>query len=235
MGIGQAFELAYKKYLDTSGKELETQKQLLTLQKRIEILENENSQLKSRLRDVSKIKGEQDIQEYLATNKLNDICEVTVVVPGAAVNSASDQKSGKTEFADNESVNEKSLISSEQNDSNQLISFGGNAGVDEKLDGLSLDDLNDDDFNPRGSDDDELEFNPRKSVTENLPSSSPIQSFSTSPFPPTTQTTLPAAPFITPPLNAPTHQHTNTPTQKQNNTPTQQHTNTHNTHNTHTQ
>ena len=70
MTIGQAFELAYKKYLDTSGKELETQKQLLTLQKRIEILENENSQLKSRLRDVSKIKGEQDIQEYLATNKV---------------------------------------------------------------------------------------------------------------------------------------------------------------------
>jgi len=202
--IGQAFELAYKKYLDTSGKELETQKQLLTLQKRIEILENENSQLKSRLRDVSKIKGEQDIQEYLATNKLNDICEVTVVVPDAVVNSASDQKSGKTEFPDNESVvNEKSLISNEQNDSNQLISFGGNAGVDEKLDGLSLDDLNDDDFNPRGSDDDELEFNPRKSVTENLPSSSPVQSFSTSPFPPTTQSTLPAAPFITPPINAP--------------------------------
>ena len=70
MTIGQAFELAYKKYLDTSGKELETQKQLLTLQKRIEILENENSQLKSRLRDVSKIKGEQDIQEYLSTNKV---------------------------------------------------------------------------------------------------------------------------------------------------------------------
>merc|ERR1712055_480360 len=38
--IGQAFDLAYKKYLDTNGKELETQKQLLTLQKRIEILEN---------------------------------------------------------------------------------------------------------------------------------------------------------------------------------------------------
>ena len=56
---------------------------------------------------------------------------------------ASDQKSGKNELPDNESVvNEKSSISSEQNDSNQLISFGGNPGVDEKLDGLSLDDLN---------------------------------------------------------------------------------------------
>ena len=70
MTIGQAFELAYKKYLDTNGKELETQKQLLTLQKRIELLENENSQLKSRLRDISKIKGEQDIQDYLTKNKV---------------------------------------------------------------------------------------------------------------------------------------------------------------------
>ena len=69
--IGQAFELAYKKYLDTSGKELETQKQLLTLQKRIELLENENSQLKSRLREVAKIKGEQDVQEYLTRNKVS--------------------------------------------------------------------------------------------------------------------------------------------------------------------
>ena len=68
--IGQAFELAYKKYLDTSGKELETQKQMLTLQKRIELLENENSQLKSRLREVAKIKGDRDIQEYLANNKV---------------------------------------------------------------------------------------------------------------------------------------------------------------------
>ena len=68
--IGQAFELAYKKYLDTSGKELETQKQMLTLQKRIELLENENSQLKSRLREVANIKGDRDIQEYLAKNKV---------------------------------------------------------------------------------------------------------------------------------------------------------------------
>ena len=56
--------------MDTSGKELETQKNLMTLQKRIEILENENTQLKSRLRDVAKIKGEADVQEYIARNKV---------------------------------------------------------------------------------------------------------------------------------------------------------------------
>jgi len=201
--IGQAFELAYKKYLDTSGKELETQKQLLTLQKRIELLENENAQLKTRLRDISKIKGEQDIQEYLTTNKLNDLCEVNVVIQDAGKSSTTESIIGKNESDRNENdVSEKSQISSEENDSNQLISFGVNSGLDEKLDGLSLDDLNDDDFNPRGSDDDDLEFNPRKSMTENSPSS-PIQSFSTSPFPPSTQSNVPTTPFIEAPRNAP--------------------------------
>ena len=61
----------------------------------------------------------------------------------------------------------------------------------------------DDDFNPRGSDDDELNFNPRKSMAENL-SPSPEQSFSTSPFPPPTQSpTFPAPPLIDPPRSVP--------------------------------
>ena len=62
--------------------------------------------------------------------------------------------------------------------------------------------LTDDDFNPRGASDDELEFNPRKSLAESTPTS-PIQSFSTSPFPPTTQSTLPTATLIEPPRGAP--------------------------------
>jgi len=197
--IGQAFELAYKKFLDTSGKELETQKNLMTLQKRIEILENENTQLKSRLRDVAKIKGEADVQEYIARNKLTDICEVTAVLTECTTN-LEDKKDLKVEACDQndpKSSDEQPKTTSEESDSNQLISFGGNAGNDEKLDGLSLDDLNDDDFNPRGSDDDELEFNPRKPMNETNVTS--VQSFSTSPFP---QPTLPA-PIIEPPRSAP--------------------------------
>jgi len=187
--IGQAFELAYKKYLDTNGKELETQKQLLTLQKRIELLENENSQLKSRLRDISKIKGEQDIQDYLTTNKLSDICEVNVVLQDAGKNSLSDSKSGKTDADKNESdAKEKSQISSEQNDSNQLISFGVNSTLDEKLDGLSLDDLNDEDFNPRIHDETESgssmtgEAQSTTGEALSMTGESQIQSFGSNPF-----------------------------------------------------
>ena len=70
MTIGQAFELAYKKFLDTSGKDMEVKKQMLVLQKRIALLENENGELKKRLKDVAKIKGKQDVNEYMAKHNV---------------------------------------------------------------------------------------------------------------------------------------------------------------------
>ena len=69
--IGQAFDLAYKKFLDSKGKELESQKQSLIMQKRIEILEHENKELKKRLAEVAKIKGDHDVQQYLKNNNVS--------------------------------------------------------------------------------------------------------------------------------------------------------------------
>merc|ERR1711902_32266 len=46
--IGQAFELAYKKYLESRGKEMESKKQSMIMTKRIEILEEENKELKKK-------------------------------------------------------------------------------------------------------------------------------------------------------------------------------------------
>ena len=144
--IGQAFELAYKKYLDTSGKELETQKQMLTLQKRIELLENENSQLKSRLREVAKIKGDRDIQEYLAKNKLEDICQLTVT-DRSEKTQQDDEINGKeaTSSDDDKPANPEIDESKQKSDTNELIclDMGGIGNVtDEKLDSFTLDDLN---------------------------------------------------------------------------------------------
>ena len=70
--IGQAFDLAYKKFLESKGKELESQKQSLIMQKRIEILEHENKELKKRLAEVAKIKGQNDVQQYLKDNNVSD-------------------------------------------------------------------------------------------------------------------------------------------------------------------
>ncbi|XP_057192737.1 PTB domain-containing engulfment adapter protein 1 isoform X2 [Triplophysa rosa] len=47
--IGQAFDLAYKKFLESGGKDVETRKQIAGLQKRIQDLEVENSELKTQL------------------------------------------------------------------------------------------------------------------------------------------------------------------------------------------
>jgi len=70
--IGQAFELAYKRFLDISGKEMETKKRMMTQQKRIEILEKENAELKRRLKDVAGIKGAADVQEYMRQREVSE-------------------------------------------------------------------------------------------------------------------------------------------------------------------
>ncbi|KAK3569479.1 hypothetical protein QTP86_031423 [Hemibagrus guttatus] len=50
--IGQAFDLAYKKFLESGGKDVETRKQIASLQKRIQELETENSELKQQLQTL---------------------------------------------------------------------------------------------------------------------------------------------------------------------------------------
>ncbi|XP_062862130.1 PTB domain-containing engulfment adapter protein 1 isoform X2 [Trichomycterus rosablanca] len=52
--IGQAFDLAYKKFLESGGKDVETRKQIASLQKRIQELETENSELKTQLQVLEK-------------------------------------------------------------------------------------------------------------------------------------------------------------------------------------
>uniref|UniRef100_A0A0N4Z2E2 PID domain-containing protein n=1 Tax=Parastrongyloides trichosuri TaxID=131310 RepID=A0A0N4Z2E2_PARTI len=47
--IGEAFDLAYQKFIDNNGKDLENQKQLLMMRKRIQQLEEENRTLKEEL------------------------------------------------------------------------------------------------------------------------------------------------------------------------------------------
>lgn len=50
--IGQAFNLAYRKFLESGGKDVETRKQIAGLQKRIQDLETENVELKNKVQDL---------------------------------------------------------------------------------------------------------------------------------------------------------------------------------------
>ena len=79
--IGQAFELAYKKFLESRGKDLESKKQSMIMQKRIEILEQENKELKKRLADVAKIKGDLDVKQYMKDNNVSPFYHFFFKVP----------------------------------------------------------------------------------------------------------------------------------------------------------
>lgn len=63
--IGQAFDLAYRRFIETSGKDMETQRHLMLLQQKLKCLENENSVLRQRLSDISKIKGTVNLRTCL--------------------------------------------------------------------------------------------------------------------------------------------------------------------------
>ncbi|XP_013774187.1 PTB domain-containing engulfment adapter protein 1-like isoform X2 [Limulus polyphemus] len=47
--IGQAFDLAYRRFLETSGKDMEMKKNYMILQKRVQELENENAELREKI------------------------------------------------------------------------------------------------------------------------------------------------------------------------------------------
>lgn len=156
--IGQAFELAYKNYLDTNGKDLEQQKQVQSMQKRVAMLENENSVLKSRLEDLAKLK---EVKGYMADNNLVDLCHV--------------ERKQESEKSDG---NNKAGSDNDDDKKDTLINLegGGSAGAGGDMDGFTLDDLNDlNDFNPRaGSSEDEDDFNPRAAPAPAAAASAPV-------------------------------------------------------------
>uniref|UniRef100_A0A8C7CAI2 PTB domain-containing engulfment adapter protein 1 n=1 Tax=Oncorhynchus kisutch TaxID=8019 RepID=A0A8C7CAI2_ONCKI len=65
VSIGRAFDLAYRKFLESGGKDVEMRKQIGSLQKRILELETENSKLKERL---------QDLEDHMADCQVPHLC-----------------------------------------------------------------------------------------------------------------------------------------------------------------
>ncbi|PNF29250.1 PTB domain-containing engulfment adapter protein 1 [Cryptotermes secundus] len=74
--IGQAFDLAYRRFLETSGKDLEVQRRLMLLQQKVKRLESENSMLRQRLSDIAQIKGQSDVEEYMSRNGITDLLSI---------------------------------------------------------------------------------------------------------------------------------------------------------------
>jgi len=163
--IGQAFDLAYKKFLDSKGKELESQKQSLIMQKRIEILEHENKELKKRLAEVAKIKGDHDVQQYLKNNNIAELCAVEPILASTPQVSTSEDNEDKldngvvtttnTETSSTPNKTENSLICLDES----KLDFGLT------MDNFTLEDIQDDDFDPRALDSSPAPVTPIAHVT----------------------------------------------------------------------
>lgn len=145
--IGEAFDLAYRKFLDTSGRDLEAKKQLMILQKKVQDLEKENSMLKQRLAEVSKdsisengiIRNGQMNQNLLHLNgDAPSIRHQSAIEPG--------YKNAINKNVRNEMTKSMPTTSPSQELFN-LVSFPPTPTVGTKLENLCLDDL--EDFNPR--------------------------------------------------------------------------------------
>ncbi|XKL69540.1 hypothetical protein PGB90_007309 [Kerria lacca] len=172
--IGQAFELAYKRFL-----EMEVQRRLMVLNQRVKCLENENAVLRQRLSDV--INGQEDIQSYMKRNGITDMLHV---------NSETEMKNSSSSNSVpniNGSVN---LLNLSNNSSTSSLNNGvasappipprasvNNNGqqspdpsVGTRLEGLLLDEL-DDDFNPRAY---EQSINEQKTQNFSVNNTSPV-------------------------------------------------------------
>ncbi|XP_060774681.1 PTB domain-containing engulfment adapter protein 1 isoform X3 [Neoarius graeffei] len=72
--IGQAFDLAYKMFLQSGGKDAESRKQIGNLQKRIQDLEMENSKLKKQLQHLEDQLISAQSSPLLHVNSSTDTC-----------------------------------------------------------------------------------------------------------------------------------------------------------------
>ena len=77
--LGQAFDLAYRKFMDTSGRDLEAQKRLIIAQQQIQRLERDNNIYRQRLSDLSHFKG---VSNYLKEMNLKTLYDLPSDVDG---------------------------------------------------------------------------------------------------------------------------------------------------------
>ena len=65
--IGQAFDLAYRRFLETTGREMEGRRQVSQLQENVQSLERKNEIFRRRLIDLSALIETNRLSEYLAS------------------------------------------------------------------------------------------------------------------------------------------------------------------------
>ncbi|KAL4712121.1 hypothetical protein ACJJTC_010982 [Scirpophaga incertulas] len=172
--IGQAFDLAYRRFLNDNGKYLEIQKMNLQNKK----LQLQINAYKQRLQELSKITYKDDLTAYLSRNSLQDITEFKApdaiekqLASLTLSNGFSAMNGNKTSESGNDTVSQNSNDMFNSNDNNLLLSTpppthngktsfstgkllgdlssNKNPVVGTKLEGLLLNSDSDSDFDPR--------------------------------------------------------------------------------------
>lgn len=156
--IGQAFDLAYRRFLETSGKDLEAQRRCMVLQQKIKRLEHENNVYRQRLQDIAAIKGSADVSAYLSQHNLPDILHVpgatneTAQVNGSTGKSCvgiSNDSNGNTSNGSPQPPPVPPRSFEKSFDDNFMGSESASTpSVGTKLEGLLMDEF-EEDFNPR--------------------------------------------------------------------------------------
>ncbi|KAL0859223.1 hypothetical protein ABMA27_011037 [Loxostege sticticalis] len=223
--IGQAFDLAYRRFLNDNGKYIEMQK--LTLQNKK--LELQMNTYKTRLQELSKITYKDDLSAYLARNSLSDIAEfkapdvlekqlasLTLANGFSAMNGnktpelATDALSNNSTETFNSSNDNNLLLSTPPPTHNGKVNFNSgkllgdlssskNPVVGTKLEGLLLNSDSDSDFDPR--------------AYESDPMSQPSHNTSPQPAPPLLAPPPKASKRQTPPQQQPPQPQHQTPPQ----------------------
>lgn len=70
--IGQAFDLAYRRFLETTGRELEGRRQISQLQANVERLECENRTFRRRLSELSVLVETNKLKDYLESHGVSN-------------------------------------------------------------------------------------------------------------------------------------------------------------------
>uniref|UniRef100_A0A023GCK0 Putative gulp engulfment adaptor ptb domain protein n=1 Tax=Amblyomma triste TaxID=251400 RepID=A0A023GCK0_AMBTT len=140
--IGQAFDLAYRKFLETSGRDLEMRKQFMILQKRVQDLEEENSRLRKCLRDGDYSRGDEIASPTTETTNHKPKAKVRVTSTNGTSKASS---SSLVPEPLPPPVPPRSAADHGQPSQDLLSLMGPTVGT--RLENLSMDDL--EDFNPR--------------------------------------------------------------------------------------
>ncbi|KAG8222849.1 hypothetical protein J437_LFUL007557 [Ladona fulva] len=110
--IGQAFELAYRRFLETSGKDLEAQRRAMVAQQRVRRVEAENTELRRRLQDLACLLGKNEVDEYLLQNNITDLLAVNLSNEAESTTNARNGSIGDQETSSSNSSNSSTSSSS---------------------------------------------------------------------------------------------------------------------------